>query len=99
MGGDPEAVETYARLVMTVPALQARSLHIMFEVQRRLAEALAKAFPDQLDPITGASAVGALLGAVQAAAKASYEMGRSEQETLEDARRAAEIAMRGLRAL
>jgi AcrR family transcriptional regulator len=99
LGGDPEAVETYARLVMTVPALQARSLHIMFDVQRRLAEALAKAFPDQLDPITAASAVGGLLGAVQAAAKASYEMGRSEQETLEDARRAAEIAMRGLRAL
>ncbi|GAB3418773.1 TetR/AcrR family transcriptional regulator [Flindersiella endophytica] len=99
MGGDPEVTETYARLVMTVPALQARSLHIMFDMQRKMAEALAKAFPNQLDPISAASAVGALMGAVQAAGMASYELGRSEQDTIADTRRAAEIALRGLRAL
>src|SRR5262245_3595065 len=44
IGGDAEAMETYARLVMTVPALQARSLLNIFAMQRKMAEALAKAF-------------------------------------------------------
>jgi AcrR family transcriptional regulator len=99
LGGDPEAQETYGRLVMTVPAVQAKSLHLLLEQQQRMAEALAKAFPDELDPIVAAAAVGALFGAVQVAGLASYQMGRSEEESIADTRRAVEIAMRGLRTL
>lgn len=99
IGGDPEAQETYGRLVMTVPAVQARSLLLMFDVQRRMAEALAKAFPDQLDQVSAAAAVGAFFGAVQAVGMASYQLGRSDEETIADIRRGVEIAMRGLRAL
>ncbi|WP_406319292.1 TetR/AcrR family transcriptional regulator [Streptosporangium sp. NBC_01639] len=100
ISGDPELMEIYGRLVLTVPALQAKALLVLFDLQRRIAEALLTAFPDKLDPITAAAAVGSLFGAVQAAELTSREMfGDSEEEYLKSARRAIDVAMRGLRSL
>jgi AcrR family transcriptional regulator len=99
LAGDPELMEVYSRLLMTVPAVQAKALQVMFDLQHRIADALREAFPDDLDPISAAAAVGSLIGAVQAAGLASRELGHSEVEYLTSARRAVDIAMRGLRSL
>jgi AcrR family transcriptional regulator len=97
---DPELTEVYQRLLATVPAVQAKALHVMFDAQRRIADALLKAFPDRLDPISAAAATGAFMGSVQAAGLASLEMhGEAEQEYLAATQRAADIATRGLDSL
>ncbi|WP_433512602.1 TetR/AcrR family transcriptional regulator [Nonomuraea sp. CA-143628] len=98
--GDPELKDLYQRLLATVPAVQAKALHMMFDAQRRIAAALLTAFPDRLDPISAAAATGAFMGAVQAAGMASMEMyGEAEQEYLASTGQAVDIAMRGLDSL
>ncbi|MEO3875856.1 TetR family transcriptional regulator [Nonomuraea sp. B12E4] len=98
--GDPELAEVYQRLLATVPAVRAKALHVMFGAQRRIADALLKAFPGRLDPISAAAATGAFMGAVQAAALASLEVyGQDEQESLASTGRAVDLAMRGLESL
>ncbi|TDC83555.1 TetR family transcriptional regulator [Nonomuraea deserti] len=98
--GDPERMETYKRIATTVPAVQAKSLHVLLDMQRGIAEALVKACPDELDPITAAAAIGSLLGAAQAASLASSEQsGLSEEEQLKAVRRGLDLAMKGLNTL
>ncbi|SFP97512.1 DNA-binding transcriptional regulator, AcrR family [Amycolatopsis arida] len=87
------------RLITTVPELRARSLQLLQDAQRRLAGALCRAYPDKLDPVTAAAAVGALFGAMQAAALTALDDGASARETLAAARRAADLAARGLATL
>ncbi|GAA5035370.1 TetR/AcrR family transcriptional regulator [Actinopolymorpha pittospori] len=96
---DPALVETYTHLLMTVPALQAKALHLMFDVQREVATALANACPDELDPISAAAAVGALMGATQGVGLASLELGQSEEEFWVSMRRGIDVAVQGLRSL
>ena len=84
------------RLVMAVPALQARALHLIYDTQRRLALALAAAYPDRLDEVTAATVVGSLVGGAQAAVLASIERGRSQEECCEAVRRAARLALAGI---
>ncbi|MGW5366061.1 TetR/AcrR family transcriptional regulator [Actinopolymorpha pittospori] len=96
---DPALVETYTHLLMTVPALQAKALHLMFDVQREVATALAHACPDELDPISAAAAVGALMGATQGVGLASLELGQSEEEFWVSMRRGIDVAVQGLRSL
>jgi AcrR family transcriptional regulator len=95
-GRDPALVETYTRLVMTVPALQARALHQVFDFQRELAAALRAAFPDDLDDIGAAAAVGAMVGAVQATGLAALERGDREEDLLAAMRRGLDTALDGL---
>ncbi|MEU7749657.1 TetR family transcriptional regulator [Nonomuraea sp. NPDC049158] len=97
LAGDRERMEVYGNLIMTVPAVQAKALHVLFDLQSKIAGAFLKAFPDELDPISAAAALGSLLGAVQAATRTCGELhGQSEEEYLKAGRRAVEIAMRGL---
>ncbi|TDC07928.1 TetR family transcriptional regulator [Nonomuraea longispora] len=97
---EPEMAEIHQRLLATVPSVRAKALHVMFDAQRRIADALLKAFPDRLDPISAAAATGAFMGAVQAAGLAGVEMyGESEQDYLAAMGRAADIAIRGLDSL
>ena len=93
---DREQVELYVQLVMTVPALQARALRMVFDVQKQIAAALVRAYPDELDPISAAALVGSLAGAAQQATLASLELGHSETELWESMRRGIEVAMHGL---
>jgi AcrR family transcriptional regulator len=95
----PALMETYAHLIMTVPSLQAKGLHLMFDLQREIAGALVKAYPDELDPISAAAAVGALMGATQGVGLASLELGQSEEEFWASMRRGLDVAVRGLRSL
>ncbi|MBB6344064.1 TetR/AcrR family transcriptional regulator [Nonomuraea muscovyensis] len=83
-------------LIMNVPALQARALHLLFDSQLRLARALHDAYPDQLDAVEAAAAVGALTGAAKLAVMASIERGDPMERAMEAAVRAAEVALRGL---
>ncbi|NBE97265.1 hypothetical protein FE391_26215 [Nonomuraea sp. KC401] len=97
MADQPELAEIYFRLVTTVPALQTRAMNILTDLQHEIAQALLTSFPDQLDPISAAAAVGSMMGAVQAAGLAGHKLGQSEEEQIASMRRAAEIAVRGLR--
>ncbi|MEU9831198.1 TetR/AcrR family transcriptional regulator [Streptosporangium sp. NPDC048047] len=95
---DPELMETYTRLVMTVPALQAKALHMMFELQKEMAAVLVKVYPDDLDPVAAAAAVGSVIGAVQGAALASMDLGEPEERFWVSMRRGFDLALRALRA-
>ncbi|PZG21518.1 TetR/AcrR family transcriptional regulator [Nonomuraea aridisoli] len=87
------------RLVLGEPALQARALQVLFDDQLRLAKALHEAFPERLTPVDAAAAVGAMAGAVKAAIVANLDEERSLQEIYETGRRAAEVALSGVRSL
>ncbi|RSM80204.1 TetR/AcrR family transcriptional regulator [Amycolatopsis sp. WAC 01375] len=82
-----------ARLVVTTPAVQARVLHTMFTAQTRIAAALHKAYPDKLTEITAAGVVGALMGAISAAAVTSLQRGEPPERTRAAMQHAAEIAL------
>jgi AcrR family transcriptional regulator len=87
------------RLAMTVPELQAKALLLMFDAQREWVRALTKAFPDELDPLTAAAAVGSLMGTLQMTALASFERGDSSAEIVAHLRSVVGIAMNGIRQL
>ncbi len=82
-----------AQLVVTTPAVQSRVLHTVFTAQTRIAAALRDAYPETLDDIAAASIVGALTGAISAAAVASLQQGESAEQTRAAMHRAAEIAL------
>ncbi|CAM4167616.1 TetR/AcrR family transcriptional regulator [Nocardia ninae] len=88
-----------ARLVVTTPAVQSRVLHTMFTGQTRIAAALRKAYPDALDEVTAAGVVGALMGAISAAAVASLQCGEPPERTHAAMQHAAEIALRCVESL
>lgn len=87
------------RLIMTVPALQARALQLLFDSQLTLARALQQAYPDELDLIEAAASVGALVGAAKLAVMASLARGDSLEQVWDSGRRAAQLAARGLAAI
>lgn len=61
------------RLLQTVPAVQGRALQIQFNAERRIAEILAEAFPDELDDLTARTLTGAFAGAVRGASQAMLD--------------------------
>jgi AcrR family transcriptional regulator len=93
---EPEELSATLRLTLTTPALQAKGLYMLLDLQQRIADELLKAFPGQLDPITAAAMTGALIGAIQQAGLASVQLGRSQDEMWEASQRGLEIAMDGL---
>ncbi|MET8145064.1 TetR family transcriptional regulator [Sphaerisporangium sp. NPDC005288] len=97
MERERELSQAYAHMIMTVPALQAKALHLMLDLQRRIAEELLKAFPGELDPVSAGAVVGAMMGAVQGAGLAGAAIGRSQAEVLDALRRGIEVAMAGVR--
>jgi len=92
------------RLVVGAPALQGHALHRLFTAQRRMAEHLRAAFPDELDLVSAAAIVGSFVGALVGAAIVSVaDMSTAERlvtaqpELLaERLGRAAEISIRGI---
>lgn len=96
---DADLLPLRTKLVMTVPALQARALKENFDVQRRIAEALHKTYGDRLDPISAAAVVGVLMGGAQAAAVASIELGRPVEQRRDAIMRGLEVSMRGIDAI
>jgi len=94
-GIDEQILATRARLVLTHPALRARALHYMLEVQGELATALCDAYPDRLNRMTAATVAGSWVGAVLAAVLTGIEQGLPFDQIWRAARRASEIATRG----
>jgi AcrR family transcriptional regulator len=92
---EPEELSAALRLAMTTPALQAKGLYALLDLQQRIAGELLKAFP-QLDPITAAAMTGSLIGAIQQASLASVQLGRSQDELWEASRQGLDLAMDGL---
>ncbi|MEV0387992.1 TetR family transcriptional regulator [Nonomuraea sp. NPDC050643] len=95
---EPEELSAAARLAMTTPAMQAKGLYLMLELQRRITDALLEVFPE-LDPVTAAAMTGALMGAIQQASLASVRLGRSQEELWQASRHGVEVALRGLLAV
>ncbi|GAA4196685.1 hypothetical protein GCM10022252_44430 [Streptosporangium oxazolinicum] len=85
-------------LVMTVPSLRARGLLLLFESQRELAEALHRAFPEELSLVEASAVVGAVVGGGKLAAFVSMSNGASPEETLKAGRQAVEFTLSTLRA-
>ncbi|MEQ4207562.1 TetR family transcriptional regulator [Actinopolymorpha sp. B9G3] len=92
----PDLLPVRASVLMTAPALQAKALHLIFAMQRQLAEGLAAAYPTRLDEVTAAAIVGSVVGAGQAAVLASIERGDSREESFAAVSTAARIALRGI---
>ncbi|MBP2708479.1 TetR family transcriptional regulator [Microbispora sp. RL4-1S] len=87
------------RLVRSVPALRARGLHLLFDTQRRLAEALHQAYADEIDLVEAAAAVGAVAGAAHLATLISVDRDEPPDRAWEAGRRAVDITLHGLAAL
>lgn len=83
------------RLVLTVPELQAKGLLLLFDAQRQWADALTKEYPE-LDPVTAAGAVGALIGTLQMTALVCFERGDTPEEIVANMRSAMGIALHGV---
>ncbi|MEU1720903.1 TetR/AcrR family transcriptional regulator [Actinomadura sp. ATCC 39365] len=83
-------------LIMREPPLQARALHLLFDSQLRLAEALSAAYPGRLGRVEAAAAVGSLIGAVKLAVMTTLIDGLPVEQARDAARRAADVAFHGL---
>jgi len=88
-----------ARLVVDNPAVRARLLEVGFAAQADVAAALAAAFPDRVDEVDAAALVGALMGAVAAAAVVALRRGDPPEAVRDAMRRAAALALEPARSL
>jgi AcrR family transcriptional regulator len=77
-----------ARLIMAEPELRARSLDLLWELEIRLAAVLHDTYPERFDPVTAASLVGALLGALSAGMRVALERGGAPDDLRAAARSA-----------
>ncbi|MEO3884972.1 helix-turn-helix domain-containing protein [Nonomuraea sp. B5E05] len=94
-----EDAELRLRLILTEPTLQARALTVLFGTQLGLARTLHETYAGELSMIEAAAAVGALFGSVKLAVIANLEHNRSLEEIWDTARRAADVALAGMRSL
>lgn len=88
----------YARrvqLILTVPELQAQTMRHLQDAQLRPAEALHTAYPEQLDRITAAAVIGALMGAANVTRLISMKQGDKPHQVLAATRQGVDVAMRG----
>jgi AcrR family transcriptional regulator len=86
-------------MIISVPSVQAATLHRYFQAETRLAEALHDAYPDLLDAPAAAAVIGSLMGAALAAALICLQRGDSTEQVRAAVRRAIGIAMEGLRSV
>jgi AcrR family transcriptional regulator len=86
-------------MIVTVPSVQAATLHRYFKAETRLADALHHAYPDRLDAPAAGAAIGSLMGAALAAALISLQRGDTTEQVQAAVRQAISIAMDGLRSV
>jgi AcrR family transcriptional regulator len=86
-------------MIISVPSVQAATLHRYFKAETRLADALHHAYPDQLDAPSAGAAIGSLMGAALAAALISLQRGDTTKQVQAAVRQAISIAMEGLRSM
>ena len=86
-------------MIISVPSVQAATLHRYFQAETRLAEALHDAYPDILDAPAAGAVIGSLMGAALAAALICLQRGDTTEQVQSAARQAIGIAMAGLGSL
>jgi AcrR family transcriptional regulator len=92
---EPEELSATMRMALTTPAVQAKGLYMLLDLQRRIADELLKAFPG-LDPVTAGAMTGSLIGALMQAGLTSVQLGRSQAELWEATWHGFDVAMNGL---
>jgi AcrR family transcriptional regulator len=73
--GDLEQIRL--RLITSVPAVQAKTLHHVFSAQQQLTQALEHAYSDEIDTLEAAALVGAITGAILTAGYTAASTGQS----------------------
>jgi AcrR family transcriptional regulator len=86
-------------MIISVPSVQAATLHRYFQAEARLADALHRAYPDILDGPGAGAAIGSLMGAALSAALVCLQRGDTSEQVQAAARQAIGIAVAGLRSL
>ncbi|OBH38221.1 hypothetical protein A5692_09405 [Mycobacterium sp. E342] len=83
-------------MILSVPAVQAATLHRYFLAETRLAAALHGAYSDVLDPAAAAAVVGSVMGAAIAAALVCLQGGGTTEQLRAAVEHAIDITMRGV---
>ena len=84
-------------MIMSVPAVQAATLHRYFLAESQLAQALHSAYQDALDAATAAAVIGSVMGAAIAAALVCLQEGGTAEQLRAAVERAVSIAIHGVR--
>lgn len=86
-------------MMISVPSVQAATLHRYFQAEARLAEVLQHAYPEVLDAPAAGAVIGSLIGAALAAALICLQRGDTTEQVRAAVIRAIDIAMAGLRSV
>ncbi|HXA88235.1 MAG TPA: helix-turn-helix domain-containing protein [Mycobacterium sp.] len=84
-------------MIMSVPAVQAATLHRYFLAETQLAQALHRAYQDTLDPAAAAAVIGSVMGAAIATALVCLQEGDTTEQLRAAVERAVGIAIHGVR--
>jgi AcrR family transcriptional regulator len=84
-------------MIMSVPAVQAATLHRYFLAETQLAQALHRAYQDTLDPAAAAAVIGSVMGAAIATALVCLQQGDTTEQLRAAVERAVGIAIHGVR--
>ena len=84
-------------MIMSVPAVQAATLHRYFLAENQLAQALHRAYQDVLDPAAAAAVIGSVMGAAIAAALVCLQDGDTTEQLHVAVEQAIGIAIHGVR--
>jgi len=84
-------------MIMSVPAVQAATLHRYFLAETQLARALHRAYSDAVDSAAAAAVIGSVMGAAIAAALVCLQDGDTAEQLRDAVERAIGIAIQGVR--
>jgi AcrR family transcriptional regulator len=84
-------------MILSVPVVQAATLHHYFLAETQLAQALHRAYQDTLDPVAAAAVIGSVMGAAIAAALVCLQDTDTAEQLRAAVDRAIGIAMHGVR--
>ncbi len=84
-------------MIMSVPAVQAATLHRYFLAETELARALQRAYSDALDLAGAAAVIGSVMGAAIAAALVCLQEGDTTEQLRVAVQHAVDIAIKGVR--
>ncbi len=86
-------------MIVSVPAVQAATLHRYFLAETQLARALHRAYSDALDPAAAAAVIGSVMGAAIAAALVCLQDGGTTEQLRGAVENAIDIAIHGVHSL
>lgn len=86
-------------MILSVPAVQAATLHRYFLAETQLARALHGAYSDALDPASAAAVIGSVMGAAIAAALVCLQDGGTSEQLRAAVESAIDIAIHGVQSL